>query len=164
MTVEFVGAWYANSVAIFSVALHMLSHFVGFLINIFGLSLSLKTHSSSWMYGYHRLEVVAAILSIVLLWVMTTILCIEASNRLVNPPKVKGEIMIITSSCGIVTNIILACILIGGGSGHSHFGISHGHSHKHPDRHDNGIENHVESRQQQCHDCCDNKAAGDLEQ
>merc|ERR1719285_519103 len=165
MTVEFVGAWYANSVAIFSVALHMLSHFVGFLINIFGLSLSLKTHSSSWMYGYHRLEVVAAILSIVLLWVMTTILCIEASNRLVNPPKVKGEIMIITSSCGIVTNIILACILIGGEHGHAHFGISRGHSHEHPDSHGHRNENHVESNLQQCSDhCCDNKLAGDLEQ
>merc|ERR1719192_140915 len=113
MTIEFVGGWYAKSVAIYSDALHMLSDFVGFLINILGLRLSLRADSSSWMYGYHRLEIVAAIMSIVLLWVMTTILCVEAANRLVNPPNVNGEIMIITSSGGIVTNIILACILIG---------------------------------------------------
>merc|ERR1719397_1306949 len=133
MTMEFVGGWLANSVAIYSDALHMVSNFAGLLINIFGLRLTLKKPSRSWMYGYHRLEIVAAILSIVLLWVMTAILCIEAADRFVNPPKVKGEIMIITSSCGIVTNVILACILIGGGHGHSHFGISYGHSHKHPD-------------------------------
>jgi len=165
MTMEFVGGWLANSVAIYSDALHMVSNFAGLLINIFGLRLTLKTPSSSWMYGYHRLEIVAAILSIVLLWVMTTILCIEAAQRFVNPPKVNAELMIITSTFGIVNNIILACILIGGGHGHSHFGISHGHSHKNPDSNGHRNEEHGYPKHQKCHGHgCDNKTSGDLEQ
>merc|ERR1719397_2492376 len=58
MTTEFVGGWFANSVAVYSDALRTVSEFAGLLINIIGLRLTLKMPSSSWMYGYHRLEIV----------------------------------------------------------------------------------------------------------
>jgi len=129
---EFAAGWLSNSVAVWSDALHMLSDLTGYLINYFGLKLSLRPPSAMWTFGYDRVEIVAAIISIFIILVLTVFLCYEASKRLVHPEKVDGEIMIIVASVGILTNIILGCVLSQDGHGHSHFGISGdcgGHSH-----------------------------------
>jgi len=131
---EFVAGWLSNSVAVWSDALHMLSDLTGFLINYFGLKLSLRPPSDMWTFGYERVEIVAAIISIFLILVLTVGLCWEASQRIVHPQEVDGWIMIIVSCVGITTNIALGCVLSQSGHGHSHFGISggcSGHSHGH---------------------------------
>jgi len=127
----------------------MLSDLTGYLVNIFGLRLTLKIPSSSWTYGYHRVEIVASIFSIFLLWILTAALCFEAAQRIQNPPAVDGVVMVITAACGIISNFVLGCILGRGEHAHSHFGISHvprdHHSHdkgcgyKHYDRKGQGI-------------------------
>jgi len=94
------------------------------LINIFGLRLSLREPSAMWTFGYERVEIIAAIISILLIVLLTVGLCWEAGNRIANPPNVDGKIMIIVASFGIATNILLGCILSQSGHGHSHFGAS----------------------------------------
>jgi len=125
MGAEFAGGYMANSISLYADAFHMLSDLTGFLVNIFGLRLTLKIPSSSWTYGYQRVEIVASIFSIFLLWILTGVLCFEAAQRIQNPPAVDGEVMVITAGCGIISNIVLGCILGCGEHGHSHFGISH---------------------------------------
>jgi len=125
MGAEFAGGYIANSISLYADALHMLSDVIGFLVNIFGLRLKLKIPSISWTYGYHRVEIVASIFSIFLLWLLSGVLCFEAAQRIQNPPAVDGEVMVITAGCGIISNIVLGCILGRGKYGHSHFGISH---------------------------------------
>jgi len=132
MIAEFVAGWLSNSVAVYSDALHMLSDLTGFLINIFGLKLSLRPPSERWTFGYERVEIVAAIASIFIILFLTIGLCYEASQRIVHPPEVDGKIMIVVACVGILTNLILSCILKQDGHGHGHFGIgggSSGHSH-----------------------------------
>jgi len=111
MSAEFVAGYISNSVAIYSDAIHMFSDVVGFLFNICGLRLTLKTASSSYTYGYYRVEIFAACLSIFLLWVILAVLCVEAAGRVSNPPPVDGKVMVITACLGMLTNIILAFIL-----------------------------------------------------
>jgi len=125
MGAEFAGGWMGNSISLYADAFHMLSDLTGFLVNIFGLRLSLKIPSSSWTYGYQRVEIVASIFSIFLLWILTGVLCFEAAQRIQNPPAVNGEVMVITAGCGIISNFVLGCILGFGEHGHSHFGITH---------------------------------------
>merc|ERR1719419_1197246 len=130
---EFVAGWLSNSVAVWSDALHMLSDLTGFLINYFGLKLSLRERSDIWTFGYERVEIFAAIVSIFLILGLTVGLCWAASQRIVHPQEVDGVIMIIVACVGISTNIVLGCVLSQSGHGHSHFGIScsgHGHGHK----------------------------------
>jgi len=123
---EFVAGWLSNSVAVWSDALHMLSDLTGYLINYFGLKLSLRPPSTMWTFGYERVEVVAAIASIFIVLLLTIGLCWEASQRIVHPQDVDGEIMIIVAGVGILTNITLSCVLSQDGHGHSHFGIGGG--------------------------------------
>jgi len=136
MGAEFAGGYMANSISLYADAFHMLSDLTGFLVNIFGLRLTLKTPSSYWTYGYHRVEIVASIFSIFLLWILAAALCFEAAQRIQSPPAVDAEVMVITASCGIISNFVLGCILGKRGHGHSHFGISHVPHDYH--RYDNG--------------------------
>jgi len=135
MGAGFTGGYMANSISLYADAFHMLSDLTGFLINIFALRLTMKLPSSSWTYGYQRVEILASIFSIFLLWILTGVLCFEATQRIQNPPAVDGEVMVITAGCGIISNFVLGCIL-GRGHGHSHFGISHVPRDHHS--HDNG--------------------------
>jgi len=125
MGAKFAGGYIANSISLYADAFHMLSDLTGFLVNILGLRLKLKIPSSSWTYGYQRVEIVASIFSIFLLWILTGVLCFEAAQRIQKPPVVDGEVMVITAGCGIISNFVIGCILSRGEYGHSHFGISH---------------------------------------
>lgn len=114
MSAEFFAGYISNSVAIFSDAFHMLSDVTGFLFNICGLRLTLRSASSSWTYGYYRVEILAALFSIFLLWIMISIVCFQAADRIRNPPPVDGKFMVIIGSTGMLTNIILTFVLMWG--------------------------------------------------
>jgi hypothetical protein len=41
-----------------------------------------------YSWGYHRWEVIGALASVALIWVLTAVLCLEAVNRLLRPEPV----------------------------------------------------------------------------
>ena len=80
-------------------------------------------------YGYDRAEVLGAMISVIILWVLTTILVLLAIERIVNNDyEVKADTMLITAGVGVGFNIIMAIVLHLGSAGHahSHGGVSHG--------------------------------------
>jgi len=104
----------------------------GYFINIFGLTLSIRKPSPFFTFGSRRVEIVGAIFSILLIWILSLFLVMKAIGRIENPPKVSGPIMTLVASLGIVTNILIAGLLHRSGHGHSHFGISDAHGHGSP--------------------------------
>jgi zinc transporter 2 len=97
-------------------------------LNIYALHLSMKKAHAKMTYGYHRTEILGALISILVLWVLLGVIVFHAAFRLLDPPEIEIEIMLITASFGIVCNICMAFILKGG---HNHSGGGHeGHSHK----------------------------------
>jgi len=123
MVSEFVGGIISNSVAVYSDALHMLSDMTGYFINIIGLKISMREPSPFFTYGPGRVEIVGAIFSILLIWVLSLFLVMKAIGRIEHPPTVSGPVMVLVASLGIVTNILIAWLFMGSGHGHSHFGI-----------------------------------------
>ena len=93
--------------------------------------MSSKEATHKLTYGYHRAEIVGALFSVFLIWVLTIWLVYESIQRILDPPEVNGEIMFIVACCGIVVNIVLGCILHQEGHGHHHHGHHHGHNHGH---------------------------------
>ncbi|KHJ77804.1 hypothetical protein OESDEN_22576, partial [Oesophagostomum dentatum] len=69
-------------------------------------------------------------ISIIILWVLTTVLVLLAIERIVNNDlSVDADVMLITACVGVGFNIIMGGVLhFGSGHGHGHHG-SHGHSH-----------------------------------
>lgn len=140
MIVEIFGGYLANSVAIMTDAAHMFSDLSGFAIAILSLHISARPASSFMTYGYHRAEIIGAIMSIALIWGLTIWLFYEAIIRVQNPKEVDGLLMLIVAIIGLISNIVMAFLLH---SSHSHG--SHGQSHSHHDHDHNHNQGKKES-------------------
>lgn len=111
MIAEIVGGLLANSLAIMTDAAHLLSDLAGFLISIFALWLATRPATSRLSFGFHRAEILGALISVLLIWVLTGILVYEACWRLAHPEDVDGKIMFIVATCGLVVNFTMGMIL-----------------------------------------------------
>lgn len=132
MTIEVFGGIKANSLAILTDAAHLLSDVAAFAISLFSLWASGWEATPRQSYGFFRIEILGALVSIQLIWLLAGILVYEAIIRIINETsEVNGFIMFIVAVFGLVVNIIMAFLL-----GHDH-GHSHGHGHDHD--HDHGV-------------------------
>ena len=156
MLVEAAGGFYVGSLAIMSDAAHLLADCAGFAMALMGLYVAQRPTNLKYTYGYQRAEILGAIFSVLLLWLLTGIIVYNAVLRVLHPEDVDGFYMFIIASCGLLVNLIMGVILIQSGHGHSHGGLpgsednncehghSHGHSHSndghHGDEHDDDID------------------------
>ncbi|KAL4497075.1 hypothetical protein ABPG72_002231 [Tetrahymena utriculariae] len=152
LVAEIVGGVISGSLAILSDAAHMFSDLSGFFISIFAVWISSKPASKGLSFGYHRSEVIGALISIILIWVVTIILLYEATIRIVNKEPVEQPVyMLGTAVFGLICNLIMAKVLHSG-PGHHH-GCSHGHSHgdghNHNHSHDHDDKNHNHNHKHQ---------------
>ncbi|KJE94718.1 cation efflux family protein [Capsaspora owczarzaki ATCC 30864] len=121
MVGEVVGGAISGSLAIMTDAAHMLSDFAGFMISLFALWLAQRKATDTFSFGFHRAEIIGAIVSVLLIWALTGVLVYEAVLRVIDTPEVDGEIMFITALCGLAVNILMG-LTLHQGHGHSHGG------------------------------------------
>ena len=146
MIIEIIGGYLANSIAIMSDAAHLLSDLLGFIISIISIHISRKVAKNDMSYGYHRAEIIGALVSIILIWALTIWLLYEATLRIIKTPQVDGLIMIIIAIIGFSFNVIMGVVLAKSGVPHSH-GLPwndhcNEHNHEHNHEHENEFENH----------------------
>ncbi|OIV99404.1 hypothetical protein TanjilG_17214 [Lupinus angustifolius] len=133
MLVEIVGGIKANSLAVISDAAHLLSDIAGFLISLFAVWASDWEATLDQSFGYNRLEVLGAFLSLQLIWFISGFLIYEAVGRiLIRNSEVNGMLMFGIAAFGFVLNFIMV-VWLGHDHHHHHgFGVSdHNHSHHH---------------------------------
>ncbi|XP_076865183.1 proton-coupled zinc antiporter SLC30A8-like isoform X1 [Brachyhypopomus gauderio] len=130
---EILGGYFAGSLAVMTDAAHLLVDFTSFSISLFSLWLSSKPATHTLSYGWHRAEILGALLSVFTIWLVTGVLVYLAVERLIHEDyEIEGTVMLITSGCAVLANIIMALTLHQSGHGHSHGGLdSHGHGHSH---------------------------------
>ncbi|XP_076043087.1 proton-coupled zinc antiporter SLC30A2-like isoform X2 [Oratosquilla oratoria] len=120
---EAVGGWLASSIAIMSDAAHLMSDLTSFVVSLAAIYLAMRPASKKMSFGYHRAEVLGAVVSVLIIWVITGILVYAAAERVVSMDfQVEADTMIIVSGVGVAINIVLG-IVLHVGAGH------HGHSH-----------------------------------
>ncbi|KAG0052316.1 hypothetical protein BGZ83_002755 [Gryganskiella cystojenkinii] len=136
-TLEMVGAYFSRSLALMSDAFHLLSDVVSFMVSLIAIWLSEQPATKRHSFGYHRAEVLAALMSVFIIWIMTAFLLMEAVERIQNPKAIDGKAMCIVATIGVFINIILAFAL---GHDHSHGGHGHDHDHDHNDSHSHSHE------------------------
>lgn len=112
MTIELIGGYIAGSLAIMTDAAHLLSDLSGFIISMFSLYIALTPANSKLTYGYHRAEIIGALVSILIIWILTGWLLSEAVDRLYNPHYIKANLMMIIAGCGLLFNLIMAKVLM----------------------------------------------------
>lgn len=77
MLIELVGAYYSHSIAILSDACHLLSDMLGFIISLSSIYISEKS-SQFRTFGNGRSEILGALGSIVVIWILTILIFQEA--------------------------------------------------------------------------------------
>lgn len=120
MIAEIIGGIMANSLAVESDALHLLSDVVGFFINICAELISRRAATKDMSFGWRRAEVMGAMISILIIWGLTVWLDYEAVLRVMNldAEVIDAKIMFFTASLGVLINCINMAIL--GADGHTH--------------------------------------------
>lgn len=112
MIIEIVGGVLSNSLAIASDAAHLLTDFAGFMISLFAIYIAGRPSTQRLSFGWYRAEVIGALTSVLLIWVITGILVMLAVQRVVTGDyEVDPTIMLITSLVGLGANLIMACSL-----------------------------------------------------
>uniref|UniRef100_A0A803VUW1 Proton-coupled zinc antiporter SLC30A8 n=1 Tax=Ficedula albicollis TaxID=59894 RepID=A0A803VUW1_FICAL len=115
------GGQMAGSLAVVSDAAHILVDLTGFLISLFSLWLASKPPTKQFTFGWHRAEILGALMSMIIVWMVTGVLIYLACMRLLHPDyDIDATVMLITSACAVLINILLSLILHQTGHGHSH--------------------------------------------
>ena len=140
MCIEIIGGYLANSIAIMSDAAHLLSDLFGFAISIISITISKKVATNTMSFGFHRAEIIGALVSVTLIWGLTLWLLYEATVRIINPVQVDSIIMIIIAVIGFLFNVVMGIVLSWNGIGHVHIMHNHKHDEEHEHEHDDDDE------------------------
>ncbi|KAL3984059.1 leucyl-tRNA synthetase [Sarotherodon galilaeus] len=104
---EILGGYFAGSLAVMTDAAHLLVDLTSFIISLLSLWLSSRPATHKLSYGWHRAEILGALLSVFTIWLVTGVLVYLAVERLISDDyTIEGDIMLITSGCAVVANII----------------------------------------------------------
>lgn len=68
MSMEIVGGFMANSLAIATDAAHLLTDFASFMISLFAIYVASRPATKKMSFGWHRAEVIGATASVLLIW------------------------------------------------------------------------------------------------
>jgi len=116
MVAEVVAGIIASSLALLSDAAHMLTDAIALTLSLLAARLAVRPARGSMTYGLGRAEILSAQANGVTLLVLGLVIAYEAIVRLVNPPDVKGGLMLGVAIAGVVVNLVAARVL-GAGSG-----------------------------------------------
>ncbi|XP_024944511.1 zinc transporter 2 [Cephus cinctus] len=140
MLTEVIGGYLAGSVAVVTDAAHLLSDLVGFLVSIFAIWLGQLPPTKRLSFGYYRAEVLGALLSVAIIWMLTGIFIYVAILRLLRSDfEIDANTMMLVSGLGVLINIIMG-LTLHGACNH----LPHGHSH-------GGIQSSCKSSQESAH-------------
>jgi cobalt-zinc-cadmium efflux system protein len=111
MVVEFAGGILSGSLALLSDAAHMLTDTGALALALFALWFSRRPATSEKTYGFYRFEILSALLNGSVLILIAGFIFYEAFQRIINPPEVKGALMLGVAAIGLVANLAGAFIL-----------------------------------------------------
>jgi cobalt-zinc-cadmium efflux system protein len=101
------GVW-AGSLALLSDAAHVFTDLVSLALSLGALTIAARPVSKQHTYGWHRAEVMAAVINGSLLFCISMGLLYEAYRRLLQPPPVRAAGMLVIAVAGLLANGVIA--------------------------------------------------------
>ncbi len=114
MGAEVVGGVLSNSLALLADAGHMLSDAASLALALAAMWIARRPRTAEHTYGYHRAEILAALANGAALVAIATFIVVEAWQRFQSPPEVRGGLMVVVASGGLVVNLAGLWLLHGG--------------------------------------------------
>jgi len=109
-----VAGFLTNSLALLSDAGHMLSDIGALSLSLFAFRMARRPATLHSTYGYHRIEILAALFNGLTLWLIVGIIFAAAYSRLAHPPEIASFGMMVVAILGLLVNLAAAMILHGG--------------------------------------------------
>ena len=104
----------ADSLALLADAGHNLSDVVSLLLAWGASALARQKPTAKWTYGFHRVTILASLISAILLLVTLGGIAWEAIERLSDPQAVNSGIVIAVAAMGVVINFATATLFFSG--------------------------------------------------
>ncbi len=114
MLVEAIGGLLSGSLALLADAGHMLTDTASLAMAWLAARTARRPADSLRTYGYHRIQIVAALLNGIGFIVLVVWIAVEAVQRLMQPMEVLGGMMLVVAIIGLWVNIAAFAILHGG--------------------------------------------------
>ena len=105
MLAEFVGGWWANSLALVSDAGHMLTDVGALLVSLAALKIAAAPPDARRTFGLQRAEILAALFNGVTLLALSAYIVYEAIPRLFHPEPIQSGIMMAVAAAGLLVNL-----------------------------------------------------------
>ncbi|MDX8413313.1 MAG: cation diffusion facilitator family transporter [Mariprofundales bacterium] len=105
--VEIVGGLTANSLALLADAGHMVSDVAALGLALLAQRIAGRAAHAQMTYGYGRARVLAAQMSGLMLWFLSSWIAWEATGRLITPPVVDGGVVLVIATVGLIINLII---------------------------------------------------------
>ena len=115
--VEIIGGIISGSLSLISDALHNFSDGIAVIISYVAIRLNRRPKDEQYTFGYKRAEILAAVFNASVLIGISLYLFFEAYNRFINPNEIKGGLMIIVASIGLIANVAGTLLLKSGSKG-----------------------------------------------
>ncbi len=109
--VQIIGGVISNSLALLSDAVHNLGDSSAIFIAFLAGKKSQKSPDKQHTFGYKRIEILAALFNSVILIAICIYLFFEAYERWIEPEPIKGLVMLIVASFGLLANLISVIVL-----------------------------------------------------
>jgi cobalt-zinc-cadmium efflux system protein len=110
---ELIAGFLTNSLALLSDAGHMVTDVAAMGLSLFAFRMARRPATLSSTYGFHRVEILAALFNGLMLWLIVGVILAAAYARLLQPPRVDSEGMLIVAVLGLVINVASGAILYG---------------------------------------------------
>jgi cobalt-zinc-cadmium efflux system protein len=105
MIAEIIGGVFSNSLALLSDAGHMLTDALALGLSLFAMNLARKPATATRTFGYHRAEIMSALVNGVILILVSIFIFYEAYQRFLEEPTVESPLMLIVASIGLAANL-----------------------------------------------------------
>lgn len=112
--VELAAGLITNSLALLADAGHVLTDVAGVVIALIAVWFSARPGGERRTFGYHRMEILAAVVNAVLLFAVAGVVLYHAWGRLQAEPEILTGPMMLVAAIGLVANIISGALLHAG--------------------------------------------------
>jgi cobalt-zinc-cadmium efflux system protein len=105
MVFEVIGGILSNSLALLGDAGHMLVDALALGLALFAVTIARRPATPTKTYGYHRVEIMAALVNGTALLLVSAYIFYEAYQRLLEPPLINTPLMIGVAVIGLAANL-----------------------------------------------------------
>lgn len=107
LVIEVAGGIWTNSLALLSDAAHVFMDLLSFILTLWAILISERAVSDRRTYGWHRMEVFAALINALTVFTMAVLIFWQAVKRFAQPQPILSSQMLIIALGGLFVNLFV---------------------------------------------------------